>query len=344
MMFRTMSHSMPSVLTHVPKQSTLAVVKLVRPLNLDEEKKKFYFDVKYNPQFRYAGEVTRQDLEKFGRISDKYLPQALHILEAVKKKWEDEEKFLAEIEGPLLSREEVVEETKNYLQQNGIQNLVQIRFSSQVASHASMDKNVLTFQLPISQRKHRIHGTLNHEVGTHFFRTINDATQPWHNNREKYDLLPFYETEEGLAVLHAHLPIEQPHMWYTALNYYAVWRATQISFSALNEDLKQFVKDRDRRWRMCLRVKRGIRDTSIPGAFSKDQVYFRGVIGMLDWLEKNEYDARPLYLGKIATHDLAKAKSMSTAVQLLKFPAFLAPEKHEEYVHAIERIRKVNNL
>ncbi|MEK7458458.1 MAG: tyrosine/phenylalanine carboxypeptidase domain-containing protein [Patescibacteria group bacterium] len=339
-----MSRTMPSILAQVPKQTSLSVVKLVRPLNLDEEKKKFYFDVKYNPQFRYADEVTRQDLEKFGKISDKYLPQALHILEAVKKKWEDEEKFLDEIEGPLLSREEVVEETKNYLLENGIQNLVQVRFSSQVASHASMDKNVLTFQLPISQRKHRIRGTLNHEVGTHFFRTMNDQTQPWHNDREKYDLLPFYETEEGLAVLHAHLPIEQPHMWYTALNYYSVWRGTHLSFSALNEDLKQFMKDRDRRWNMCLRVKRGIKDTSIPGAFSKDQVYFRGVMSMLDWLEKNEYDARPLYLGKIAAHDLPKAKSVSTAVQLLKFPAFLASEKHEEYKTAIERIRKINTL
>lgn len=339
-----MSRKMPLVLTQTSKQTPFSVVKLVRPLNLDEEKKKFYFDVKYNPQFRYAGEVTRQDLEKFGRISDKYLPQALHILEAVKKKWDDEEKFLAEIEGPVLSREEVVEETKKYLLENDVSNLVQIRFSSQVASRASMDKNMLTFQLPISQRKYRMRGTLNHEVGTHFFRTINDATQPWHNNREKYELLPFYETEEGLAVLHAHLPIEQPHMWYTALNYYAVWRATQVSFSALNEDLKQFIKDRDRRWRMCLRVKRGIKDTSIPGAFSKDQVYFLGVIGMLDWLEKNEYNACPLYLGKIAAHDLAKAKNVSTAVQLLKFPAFLAPEKHEEYKTAIERIRKINNL
>jgi hypothetical protein len=95
---------------------------------------------------------------------------------------------------------------------------------------------------------------------------------------------------------------------------------------------------------MCIRVKRGLTDTSVPGAFSKDQVYFRGVVSMLDWLEKNDYDARPLYLGKIATQDLAKAKSMSTAVQLLKFPKFLQPEFHEEYKRAMERIKKLNNL
>ena len=339
-----MSRNMPLVFTQVSKNTSLSVLKRVRPLNRDEEKKKFYFDAKYNPQFQYAEEVTKQDLEKFGKISDKYLPQALHILEAVKKKWEDEEKYLAEVEGPVLRREEVVEETKNYLLENGVSNLVQLRFSSQVASHATMDKNVLTFQLPVSQRKYRMRGTLNHEVGTHFFRTINDETQPWHNNREKYDLLPFYETEEGLAVLHSHLTIEQPYLWYTALYYYAVWRGTHLSFSALNEDLKQFVSDRDRRWGMCLRVKRGIKDTSIPDAFSKDQMYFRGTISMLEWLEKNEYDARPLFLGKIAAHDLPKAKSVSTAVQLLKFPAFLAPEKHEGYKTAIERIRTINNL
>ena len=65
---------------------------------------------------------------------------------------------------------------------------------------------------------------------------------------------------------------------------------------------------------------------------------------MLEWLENNEFDARPLYIGKISAFDLPKAKSVSAAVQLLKFPIFLSQESREKYKSAIERIRKVNSL
>jgi len=43
---------------------------------------------------------------------------------------------------------------------------------------------------------------MDHEIGTHLIRTLNETKQVWYKKRDKFNLKPFLETEEGLATLH----------------------------------------------------------------------------------------------------------------------------------------------
>lgn len=321
------------------------IIQLVNPMNKEQEKAKFLFDPLYNPQFLYDQHLLHENKEKFGSVSQKYLKQAMHIIKTVIGIYGSESVFLDTVEGPLLSREVVLETTQRYLEQNGIDQQVRVRFSSQAISPASMKRNVLTFRMPIAQREKRMNGTLHHEIGTHYFRSLNDAHQPWNGQSKKFEFHPHYETEEGLAVLHSHLEVKNSYLWFAGLYYVLVYEASRLSFSQLNQFLKTYVDDKERRWNMCVRVKRGVGDTSVPGAFSKDQIYLRGVMHMLDWLEQHEYDPRPLYIGKVATEDLAKAQAQSNAAWNLQLPSFLqTPEQLQLYKEEIKRIKKENEL
>lgn len=140
-------------------------------------------------------------------------------------------------------------------------------------------------------RQHWLEGMLRHEIGqlgcsgwgtagersghslcplspgTHYIRGVNNTRQPWHSSegRKQYSLKPANPTEEGLASLHSVLFRKQPFLWRAALLYYTIERASHLSFSALFQDLEQYVQDAGVRWEYCVRAKRGQTDTSQPG-------------------------------------------------------------------------------
>lgn len=321
----------------------MTLIQKINPINKEEEKQKFFFDIHYNPQFVYGEKITQAERDHFGVISNHLLPQAEKICQSVMKKWGSESAYLAEAEGAPLSQEQVSKEATEYLKVNGIEKKVQVKFLQGAVSPASMTGNTLTFRLPIAQRSLRLQGTLNHEVGTHFFRRLNDDKQPWSSKRTMFGFQPYLTTEEGLATLHSHLSLEHKQMWFAALYYIAVYQSSLLSFSDLFAYLKQYIDDRDRRWNITLRAKRGMTDTSIPGAIAKDQVYLSGVHKMLEWLEKHDYDPTTLYVGKIAVEDIDHAKKISPQYTPL-LPEFLKPENHEVYIAAIKDIKKQNML
>ena len=67
-------------------------------------------------------------------------------------------------------------------------------------------RSTVIIGLPIAHRKKRIQGCLNHELGTHLLRKINDNQQMWSqqslkNQRKMLKLKQYATTEEGLAAL-----------------------------------------------------------------------------------------------------------------------------------------------
>jgi hypothetical protein len=76
---------------------------------------------------------------------------------------------------------------------------------------------------------------------------------------------PVNPTEEGLASLHSVLLRKDPSLWRSALLYYTVYKAAQLSLKELFVDLGKFVNDPLVRWDYCIRAKRGQADTSRPG-------------------------------------------------------------------------------
>ena len=61
-------------------------------------------------------------------------------------------------------------------------------------------------------------------------------------------------------------------MYKAALHYYSAYMSSVMTFSELYKDLEKYIKDPQLRWKQCVRVKRGIHDTSSLKGMFKDQV------------------------------------------------------------------------
>lgn len=76
-----------------------------------------------------------------------------------------------------------------------------------------------------------------------------------------------------------------PMLYRAALLYYSCYLASKSSFAEVFKAIAKYQPDPELRWRECVRVKRGIADTSKPnGTFPlnlgmyKDQIYFMGAV------------------------------------------------------------------
>uniref|UniRef100_A0A8C6B7L9 Microtubule associated tyrosine carboxypeptidase 2 n=1 Tax=Monodon monoceros TaxID=40151 RepID=A0A8C6B7L9_MONMO len=191
-------------------------------------------------------------------------------------------------------------------------------------------------------REHWLEGMLRHEIGTHYFRGINNLQQPWNSwtGRKKHDLKPNNPTEEGLASIHSVLFRKDPFLWRAALLYYTVYRASHMSFCALFKDIGKFVKDPNTRWDYCVRAKRGWTDTSQPGCFSKDQVYLDGILQILRYRETIDFHLLTA-LGKVSYEDVDRLKGLAVT-ENMRVPHFL--QDHGRYMEHLEKIMEVNEL
>ncbi len=321
----------------------LSTLQLFTPLNREEEKQKFIFDRKYNPQFVYDKEANLGVVTKYGLYSDEYLDVAKKILTIGMEKKGEQDDFNALVEGKRLDQKGVETQTYAYLKLYGLDKKITVRFTKRLASRTSITWPYINFRLPVAHAEHGLIFTLHHEIATHVLRKVNDDQQVWSQQRNKFELVAPYETEEGLAAINSHMFREMTLLWSPALYYYAACQAMNMSFAELFADLHQYIKSDDSRWNICMRVKRGIEDTSQPGAFHKDQLYFRGAIQVLRWFKKHDFDPRPLYIGKIAAEDLEKAQTLSPGYVPI-VPVFMADDKMEYYKERVRLLIKENKL
>lgn len=320
-----------------------STIQKITPVNLDAEKTKFFFDTEYNPQFIYKEEFNPDVLTEWGQPDDTYLDLVENILNTVLKKWETETAFIAS-EGSILNKADVLKAIQDYFEPLKKVRKLNVQFSPNYLARTSVYRDNMYIRIPIEYRSLSFPGVLDHEIGTHYLRRWNDSHQPWYGKKKQFHFHPHLETEEGLAILHQFLTLEHKHLWLMSVHYYAVYWGSKLSFAELFKHLAKYIDNKERRWRVCLRVKRGVKDTSIPEVFTKDQIYLRGVIKLINWLEKNNYAAERLYLGKIAVEDVEIAEAQANKDKVV-LPWFLADaEKKEWYIQQIQNIRKVNDL
>lgn len=331
--------------------SGLSLHQKITPLNVQEEKRKFYFDSQYNPQFEYEEEVSLDEWMRYGPISSEFLPTAKRIIESVIKDFGTESQYLEQTEGEPLSQEEVNTTIQEYLRANGLEKEVIVQYSAKQIARTTMKKNVLSLRTPTNYRRNNMQSVLNHEIGTHYFRRINEDAQPWKGRHREFGFIDdpeesvwsgsYLETEEGLAVINANVSLPDKRLWVPALSYIAVYLAKEMSFAEMFKELKQYTEDRDRRWILCLKAKRGLRDTSLPGGFSKNQLYFSGAIKVARWMSTHDFAVEDLYLGKLSLDDIEKAKA-ATHLQEVRLPQFL--KQKGMYSAAVKEIISVNKF
>ncbi|MBU0576281.1 DUF1704 domain-containing protein [Patescibacteria group bacterium] len=316
----------------------MSLVNKLTPINLLEEKRKFFTDENYNPQFVYEEKPAAQILYKHGYPQTKYLNLAQTILE--KAYYQRNENELNELKGTLVSQQKVTQKTIDFLDIYQLKNRFKIIWSNSFVARTTITADTIKFKLPADFRQQDLLGMLYHEIGTHALRRINYEQQPWYKSKKKYGFANYLKTEEGLAGLHSLFPLNFQYAYYSALSYISVAFAQQHSFVELWNFLKKYVDHPEKRWAKTLRKKRGLEDTSQPGGFTKDLVYFEGIVKVWKYLKQNDFDITNLYLGKIALEDITKSLKMNPKFKPL-LPSFFVVNK-EKYASTINQIGQKN--
>lgn len=313
------------------------------PTNLNQEKERFFNDQRYNPQFEYRVPINFDSPPYKGDISLTYLPLAISILDKASNAFGSEEAYFDNSEGDWLPFETIQYRVNEYLKINNLMNQVSLSFSADYASRTAIEKNETKFELrmrvPAVYREFSLNGMLHHEIGTHVFRWLNDQ-QLRLSLPQELKLTGHRETEEGLASFHTLLESKVPYLWNPALYYFTVATAKEYSFASLFLTLEKYCSSPQRRWELCLRAKRGLKDTSQLGGFFKDQTYLSGAVSVAQWISLNGDSVEQLYKGKISLKDLSILEKYQT--NSLQLPAFLNDKK--SYLSRMNEIFSFNQL
>ncbi|MBW7944039.1 DUF1704 domain-containing protein [Patescibacteria group bacterium] len=308
----------------------MSTISMLSPLNLNEEKRKFFEDPTYNPQFTYTQTVEPQALRKWGEPQSTVVELAHKILRQrpnlLTHRMPVEPRVLRQ-KGEVLFR------------QIGITEHIEILFDPQKVTRCSVKGTQIIFRDPPEfESVQEIEATFNHEVQTHLLRNLNQKKQGWKLDRENHDH-QILRTEEGLAVLHSTLALEEPLLWRPAAYYIAVWLGLQYGFSQMFAELKSLGFDDSFAWRLCIRIKRGLTDTSQSGGNTKDLCYLEGALQMWQWLTDPSHNPADLYIGKVYIEELEhKLKEVRTKHVYL--PTFYSDL--EAYKQQIATIGKQN--
>ncbi len=282
--------------------------------------------------FHHAG----LDAKKFTTISKQlYTSPKKKLLEEAKAVQEEYEKRKHHIaEGKKLTAEETKERLQEYLMRNKLQHwhvVIRETGSTRISIGKSKRRNIYLLANSLFPEVD-LESIFAHEVATHAMRLENGIHQPY--TVMMYGTHQYLETEEGLAIFNQ-LKFQDKlssKFYSAARGYVKTAEVLETSFAEASEleSVLQFLKKRKLSdenlrilFRKIYRVKRGIGDTSKPGGFTKDLVYFSGLKKVEKFLKQGG-DIHELYKGKIGIQDVQHTKHMEELIQPTHLPHFYA--------------------
>jgi len=341
--------------------SKIKLLSHLRPSNLKEEQTKFLLDPKYNPQFEYkdisfdpnnlysrlkrieypntpigqlwkkkADEITRKiellvargtdkftdrSIDLYGSPSNKLVATALKEISSMPKDFQSDNK-------KVYSDKEAKKKKKKAIEDYGLSGW-RVKIKEDLVSDAIAGKeNTIFIRSGATFTESRLKGTIAHEVETHSFTAMNGARQPY--KLFQRGLADYLTTEEGLAVYNQ----DQTESGETIKKY---WPASSVigiktsmegSFVDIYKRVVELGFGAERAWRVALKAKRGLSDTSKPGAFTKDFVYYKGLKMIEDFVKKGG-DLKDLYYGKTNLEDLEIVKKVKGLKPPMYLPSYL---------------------
>lgn len=144
---------------------------------------------------------------------------------------------------------------------------------------------------------------LAHEIDAHVVRAVNASRQ---TNPLLQTKLPFYvKTEEGLASYLGdyHSTTAEVSRKHHALKYLGGDLARKESFARVYEFLTDSGFTPDLAFQRTFRLKRGVSDTSMPGLYAKEAMYYEGMLMVKEYIERGG-SLEKLYSGKVGLDDL----------------------------------------
>lgn len=334
----------------------------LRPMNLEEEKKKFFSDYTYNPQFvypnlRFDSDGLKQRLALLdnhdGPLGDifsakkKEIINKINLLEHIgeesftqksielfgdpsKELVTECEKLLIESSKPdsksgskIIPSNIAEKAFKKAFEEYGlIEWNVKIK-DEMVTDCVAGKNNVLFVRKDAIFTEYKIKKLIIHEIETHILTAENGKNQPFGIfNR---GLANYLLTQEGLAIYNVNEQLDKDiSKSYKALALViAINTAHTSSFVQVFEKILSFGISVEDAFRITLKVKRGLTDTSTPGAFTKDMMYFSGYKQIKKFID-NGGDMKDLYIGKFNLDDLPTIKKLEGLVEPKILPKWLA--------------------
>lgn len=162
-----------------------------------------------------------------------------------------------------------------------------------------------------------------HEIETHVLTAVNGGHQPYVLFRR--GLANYLDTQEGLAIYNQNRVLSHydDKRYHPPRNVLAVAFALEHSFAETRKYLlEELDYSSEKAVRQTLMMKRGMGDTSLPGAFTKSLVYFRGLRAVEHFVSEGG-KIEELYIGKVALEDLELVRGIPDLEKPLLTPNFL---------------------
>lgn len=311
-------------------------INSVKPLNLQEERVKFFNDTTYNPQFIYASPIDPATLQVWGEPKQAYFEHAAKMMEY----WNKIGKHVTSTSrSPKVTPEFIVARVQEFNDRYQLSSPVTTIFSDSTVARCMLKGNTLVMRSNLDYTENTFRDVLRHELETHYLRRHNHALQPWGN--EKFPDQVFRRTEEGLANLHTFLFRQKKLLYKSYRMYIATYIAQHGSFAEIFKRMTALEISPEISFLLALRTKRGLTDTAQPGGLTKDISYLEGSVAVWNWIIKEGNDPHDLYLGRISVDQIAELKPSSTTDGLL-YPSFF--DDISTYKELIAEIGTINQF
>jgi hypothetical protein len=244
-------------------------------------------------------EVTRLSIEQYGFPTHTLFRNAGRIIRGLRKGYSLVNK---EKDEDVLNYEQIERVFRAVFDELGLDEW-SIDKSAKIASNGvkvAIKRRQVLMDPNITRTISALKKTIVHEVGAHVLRTINGEKSGF-AALGKANLPLYLDAEEGIATLNE----EQ----FGVLTYYslrkkavlawAVYVGKDMSFRQLYNALSVGFKKTEA-FDITYRIKRGLGDTSKPGAYVKDIVYFRGFKKVRKKISEDSTAFNNLYAGKIS--------------------------------------------
>lgn len=319
------------------------------PINLAEEKEKFFDSETYNPVFKYkpvknvnasilkelanvdvvsdvdprvsafylklieskaevdrllnaVGEndlVTEISRNRFGRPSAKLFKNASLVLRGKVDSYGLVDKKKGDREFDYKDIEQIM---KQFLAELGLNdwNVVKSERIADEGMKVGVKRKEVLLSMEMSRSKQDLRKSIVHEIGTHVLRSYNGIYSGV-PVLYKPNLPEYQDIEEGLATYNEEL---MDVLTYDALKRKATFSwllywGENVSFRDLYNAMRSFLAS-NLAFDFAYRVKRGLGDTSLPGLYYKDVVYFRGYRRVRKAIAEDSSLYEKLYAGKIS--------------------------------------------
>ncbi|HLD15208.1 MAG TPA: tyrosine/phenylalanine carboxypeptidase domain-containing protein [Candidatus Nanoarchaeia archaeon] len=313
------------------------------PLNLEIEKKKVLKDKTYNPVFYYEKNILNYDTFKnelnkiksdssvFGKLLKAKADELAKKIDLIKSVGSSSfssnaVKLYGKPSPDLVKHANKFLDLENEFMPEGYNGISaikkfldsflmygmrwQVKHKEMIVGASfNVSKNILYINKNRKFTDHELKRLVVHEIGTHITRAENAKKQ-------KYKLFligfpDYLSTEEGLAVYNEEKAglLTNNIVKHYAGRVAAVDIALKNSFSTVYNSLLEFFP-KEIAWNLTLRAKRGISNTSLPGAYSKDYVYLKGYYDVKNFV-KRRGNLKDLYIGKIGIQHVNLIKQLN---------------------------------